>query len=79
MQHPNQPINIMEGAGTTEAKMVLEAVNEFVGNIDETGKEFMEAVDPVELITTAVHVVCVTTKAPIVGPSRWPPKYCNRY
>ena len=58
--------------------MVLEAVEEVVDNIDENGEEVMQAVDPVEFITTSVHMVCVTTKAKIVGPSRWPPKYCDR-
>ena len=59
--------------------MVLETEENVVCNIDETGKEFKEAVDPVELITTDLHMVCVTTKAKIVGPYRWPPQYCDRY
>ena len=63
MQHPNHPINIMEGTGTTEETIVLEATEDIVGNIEETGEEFMEAVDPVALITTDGHMVCVTTKA----------------
>ena len=79
MQHPNHPINIMEGAGTTEDTMVLETEEDVVCNIDETGKEFMEAVDPVVLITTVGHMVCITTNAPIVGSSIWPPQYCDRY
>ena len=78
-QHPNYPINIMEGTVTREETMVLEAMEDVVGNIEETGEGVMEAVDPVALITTSVHMVCVTTKASIVGPSIWPPKYCDRY
>ena len=77
MQHPNHPINIMEDTGTTEETMVLEATEDIVGNIEETGEEFMEAVDTVVLINTDGHVVCIAIKAPIVGPSRWPPKYCD--
>ena len=79
MQHPNHPINIMEDTGTTEETMVLEATEDIVENIEETGEGVMEAVDTVALITTAGHMVFLITKDPIVGPSIWPPKYCDRY
>ena len=59
--------------------MVLETEEDVVCNIYETDKEFMEAVDTVALITTAGHMVFLITKDPIVGPSIWPPKYCDRY
>ena len=58
----------MEGAGTTEETMVLEAVEDVVINVEETGEEVMEAVDPVPLVTTDGHMVYVTTKVPIGEP-----------
>ena len=71
MQHPNHPISIIEGAGTTEETMVLEAAEDVVGNIEETGEDVIKAMYPVALITTDVHMVCVKIKAPIL----WDPPY----
>ena len=48
--------------------MVLEAVEDVVINVEETGEEVMEAVDPVPLVTTDGHMVYVTTKVPIGEP-----------
>ena len=58
----------MEGVSTTEETIVLEAAEDVVVKVEETVKEVVEAVDPLSLITTAVHMVCVTTKVPISEP-----------
>ena len=48
--------------------MVLEVVEDVVGNVEETEEEVVEAVDIVSLITTDGNMLCVTTKVKIEEP-----------
>ena len=58
----------MDDTGNTEETMVLEDVEDMVINVEKTGQEVVEAVDPVVLITTSGQMVCVTTKVQISEP-----------
>ena len=48
--------------------MVLEVVEDVVGNVEETEEEVVEAMDLVSLITTDGNMLCVTTKVKIEEP-----------
>ena len=48
--------------------MVLEFVEDVVGNVEETEEEVVEAVDLVSFITTDGNMLCVTTKVKIEEP-----------